>query len=89
MAWQIKWSKNAQKSFDKLDKNTQKIIRNYLVENIILSETNPRTVGKALTGTLKGLWRYRIGDYRVVCQIIDKEVTVLVVHLGHRKNVYK
>jgi len=50
---------------------------------------NPRSKGKALSGNLKGLWRYRVGDYRVICQIIDNEVVILVVELGHRKEIYR
>lgn len=50
---------------------------------------NPRSSGKALQGEFKGLWRYRIGDYRVICQIKDKELVILVIDLAHRKDIYK
>ena len=61
--------------------------RVYIKERIANSD-DPRSTGKPLHGELTGLWRYRIGNYRVICQIIDKEIVVLVVKVGHRKNVY-
>jgi mRNA interferase RelE/StbE len=50
---------------------------------------NPRLTGKALQGDLKGLWRYRVGDYRLIAQIKDAELLILVIELGHRKGIYK
>ncbi len=49
---------------------------------------NPRSTGKALQGNLSGYWRYRVGDYRVICQIHDAKLIILVIDLGHRKDVY-
>ena len=49
---------------------------------------NPRTTGKALTGKLSGLWRYRTGNYRLICQIRDQELVILVITIGHRKDIY-
>ncbi|MEC4578275.1 type II toxin-antitoxin system RelE family toxin [Streptococcus dysgalactiae] len=51
--------------------------------------SNPRQIGKALTGQYKGLWRYRIGNYRVVCDIIDNELVTIALEVGHRKDIYK
>ncbi len=51
--------------------------------------SNPRYIGKALTGQWKGLWRYRVGNYRVICDIIDNELIVLALEVGHRKEIYK
>lgn len=54
----------------------------------IAASENPRAKGKALTGSLAGLWRYRVGDYRIICRLDDAELTVLVLRIGHRSNVY-
>ena len=50
---------------------------------------NPRGIGKALKGNLSGYWRYRVGDYRIICQIQEAELIILVIELGHRKGVYR
>ena len=68
----------------KLDKNE----RERIIKKLTLLETNPQ-LGKPLTGPLAGLWSLRIGDYRVIYQIKDKELIILVLKIGHRKNVYK
>lgn len=54
----------------------------------LLNIDNPRSSGKALQGDLKGLWRYRVGDYRLITQIHDNELVILVIEIGHRKDVY-
>lgn len=87
MAWTIKVSKRADKQIRKLDKNTANIITKYLREISLLDD--PRTKGKALTGTLRGLWRYRIGDYRIICDVIDNELVILELEAEHRSKVYK
>jgi mRNA interferase RelE/StbE len=75
------------KDLKKLDQTAQKRILTYLKEKIATQE-NPRLFGKALKGNLKGLWRYRVGDYRLVCQILDAELIILVIKVGHRQNIY-
>lgn len=79
-------SKKADKQFRKLDKHTQKEIGKYIDE--LESLQNPRSRGKGLVGNLGGYWRYRVGDYRLICEIIDDELIILVLEVGHRKNVY-
>lgn len=86
MTWQIEFEKGARKEFLKLGYPTQKVIIGYLSEKV---RKNPRRYGKSLKGTLSGLWRYRIEDYRVVCRIQDAELTVVVVRVAHRSKVYK
>ena len=88
MVWKIEYLKSIQKGVRKIDRTSQKKIREYL-ENKVAKMENPRDIGKALKGEMKELWRYRIGDYRAICEIQDKSITVLVIHIGHRKNVYK
>ncbi|HEX4044143.1 MAG TPA: type II toxin-antitoxin system RelE/ParE family toxin [Gammaproteobacteria bacterium] len=87
MVWTIKVSEIAEKQIKKLDKAVAKRIVKYLKERVI-SQKNPRSLGKALLHDKTGLWRYRVDDYRIICQIKDHELTILVLQLGHRKNIY-
>jgi mRNA interferase RelE/StbE len=76
------------KQIKKLDKGRQKQIVEYLLTNIENSQ-NPRRFGKALVGNRKGLWRYRVGDFRIICDIQDDECIVLALETAHRKDVYR
>jgi len=87
LIWQVEWDDYARKELRKLDKQIQKHILQYMRERIATTE-DPRRFGKGLTYDKSGLWRYRVRDYRIVCQIYDDEETVLVTKIGHRKNVY-
>lgn len=84
--WTVNFSTKAAKLFDKLDKPIQRQIGAEIDK--ILASDNPRQSGKALTGELSGLWRYRAGDYRIVCEIQDKVLMILVVRVAHRKDIY-
>ena len=88
MVWKIEIAVDAKKDFRKLDRTVQQRIINYL-ENKVAAASNPRQFGQALQGPLKGFWRYRVGDYRIVCRIEDDRLVVLVVAVGHRKDVYQ
>ena len=88
MAWKVEISATAEKQIDKLDRPTQLAIRDYLRDRVLASG-NPRTLGKTLTGPLAGLWRYRVGDLRVLCQIRDEVLVVLVLRVAHRRDVYR
>lgn len=66
----------------------QKRIVSFLQDRIQAAE-NPRTSGKALQGNLSGLWRYRVGDYRLLCRVEDEELVVLVIEIGHRREIYR
>ncbi|KAF3886623.1 MULTISPECIES: type II toxin-antitoxin system RelE family toxin [Nostocales] len=85
--WTIEWDDNARKELRKLDYTVQEQILSYL-EKRIATEEDPRRFGEGLSADKVGLWRYRIGNYRVVCQIEDQKLVVLVVRVGHRRNVY-
>lgn len=85
--WQLKVLKRAEKTLVKLDKPTQKKIIKYFDE--IKKLKDPFKKAKALTGELVGLWRYRIGDYRIICQINNKIITILILDIGHHKEIYK
>lgn len=88
MRYKVKLSAKVQKQLRKLDKGTAALIVRYLYKNIDNTE-NPREKGKALVGNHAGQWRYRVGDYRVICEIIDDELVVMAVTLGHRREIYK
>lgn len=88
MAWRVEVTKTAQKSISKLDRKAQADIIRHLRERVQQAE-DPRQFGKALHGEKKGLWRYRVGDYRLICDIQDSRNNVLVLALGHRKEVYR
>lgn len=88
MAWQVRISETAQKDIRKLDRKVQSDIVRFLRERIE-NAADPRQTGKALKGDLGELWRYRLGDYRIICDIQDLVVTVLVLRVRHRKEVYR
>ncbi|MDP4584898.1 MAG: type II toxin-antitoxin system RelE/ParE family toxin [Verrucomicrobiales bacterium] len=87
MSWVYRFDERAVKELRKLGKQAQRDIISYLDERIAVDE-DPRRFGKGLRSDLAGLWRYRVGDYRIVCQILDGELIVLVVTVGHRRDVY-
>ena len=88
MPWRVEISRTAEKQITKLDRQTQTAIVRYFRERV-LEAKNPRQFGRPLKGEKKGLWRYRVGDYRVICDIQDAANTVLVLALGHRKHIYR
>ncbi|MEO7559581.1 MAG: type II toxin-antitoxin system RelE/ParE family toxin [Nitrosospira sp.] len=84
----IDYADTARSQLRKLDKQTARRILDYMDERIA-DLGNPRSTGKALTGPLGGLWRYRVGDCRVICEIQDNALRVLVVRVGNRREVYR
>lgn len=86
--YSLEFDNKAKKQLKKLDKPITKKILQWLHQNVDQS-TNPYEHGKALTGNLGGFWRYRVGDYRVICEIQDDKLVVLAVQIAHRKQVYK
>jgi mRNA interferase RelE/StbE len=87
LAWQIEVSAAASRQLAKLDRAAAKRITAFLRERIMGTE-DPRNNGKALVGTHAGLWRYRVGDYRLICDIQDGRLIVLVLEVGHHKDIY-
>lgn len=87
MAWTIEVSERALRSLRKMDKQIARRVRDELLE--IAKLEDPRSRGKALTGNLAGVWRYRIGDYRILCDIEDNRLVVIVIDVAHRREVYK
>ncbi len=88
MAWAIDYADTARNQLRKLDKQTARRIVDFMEERIS-ALANPRDSGKALTGPMSGLWRYRIGDCQVVCDVQDGALRVLVVQVGNRQNIYQ
>jgi mRNA interferase RelE/StbE len=88
LAWTIEYAETAKKQLRKLDKVTARRIVDFMDERVAPSN-DPRATGKALKGPLGDLWRYRVGDYRVICDIQDKRLTVLVLQVGNRREVYR
>ena len=75
------------KQLKKLDAAILKRVLDYLEQIELLD--NPRSRGKALTSNLSGLWRYRVGDYRILCRIRDDKLIITVIEIGHRSTVYR
>jgi mRNA interferase RelE/StbE len=88
LAWTIEYAETARKQLRKLDKQSARRIVDFMDERIA-SSRNPRELGKALKGPLGDLWRYRVGDYRVICDIHDGVLTILVLQIGNRREVYR
>lgn len=87
MGWKIRVSEEADKQFSKLDKGIAKQLVKYLKEKIETLD-DPRKAGKPLKGNLRGYWRYRWQDYRIICDLQDEELVILVLKLAHRKEAY-
>lgn len=89
MAWTIRYTDEALKSLNKLDYQLRKGVREYM-KNHIATLDSPHQMGHALVGNLSGSWVYTFRkDYRIICEIQNLEVTILVVEVGHRSDVYK
>jgi mRNA interferase RelE/StbE len=87
LAWTVEVSDFAERQLRKLDRTTQRRLLDWL-EDRIDGCKNPRHFGEALKGDLAGLWRYRVGDYRIICEIQDGRLLVLALAVGHRREVY-
>lgn len=86
MAWTIEFARSAEKELAKLDRQVVRRILRFLRDRV---SSDPRCVGEPLKGELSEFWRYRVGDYRLYAAIHDVRVTVLVVKVGHRRDVYR
>jgi mRNA interferase RelE/StbE len=83
----LRYSDRAIKQLTKLDVGVQRLILTWIASNLENCE-NPRIKGKSLTANRSGEWRYRVGDYRIICDIRDDELIILALSIGHRKNIY-
>jgi len=85
--WRVEFDPDAARELRKLGHEARRTIQNYLRERIATAN-DPRRLGHTLLGDLQGLWRYRVGDYRIVADIRDREILVMIITVGHRRNVY-
>ncbi|MCF0154551.1 MAG: type II toxin-antitoxin system RelE/ParE family toxin [Veillonella sp.] len=86
--YQVSFSESALKDLKKLDKSVSRVIKNWVIKNLV-DTPNPRLHGKALTGNLSGVWRYRGGDYRLFAEINDNNITIFIFEVAHCREIYK
>jgi mRNA interferase RelE/StbE len=88
LIWSVEWDERARKELRRLDRPAQQDILRYVRERLAGSQ-DPRRFGRTLRGAKQALWRYRIGAYRLICQIEDDRLIILVITVGHRRDVYR
>ncbi len=87
MVWTVEYTTAVERELSRFDRQIARRIRNYMRDRVATRD-NPREIGKALHGHWSGYWRYRVGDYRIICDIQDAALIVLVVEVGGRGDVY-
>ncbi len=87
MNYKVDYTKSAIKNLKALDKPVRSMVLNWIEKNLI-DCSNPRQHGKPLVGNHSGKWRYRIGDYRIIADILDDKIVILVLNVGHRREIY-
>lgn len=89
MIWRIEVSETAEKQLGKLDRPVAKRIRSFLRERVAVLD-DPRSIGEALKGSELGeFWKYRVGDWRLICEIRDKQILITILSLGNRREIYR
>jgi mRNA interferase RelE/StbE len=88
MAWTIEFDPDARRELEKLDKAVSGRILKFLRERVAALD-DPRRIGERLHGPLRQYWKYRVGDYRLICSLKDDKLVVLVLRIGHRREIYK
>ncbi len=88
MAWTIEFSDTAKRTLRKLDRQTSQRILNFLDQRVAPSD-DPRSLGQSLSGPLRRYWRYRVGDHRLICDLQDGRLVVLVLEIGNQRDVYR
>jgi len=88
MGYQVNYTHQAVKDLKKIDKYTRALIFGWIDKNLV-GCSNPRQHGKGLTANRSGQWRYCVGSYRLIADISEETVTILILTVGHRKNIYK
>nr|DAJ41525.1 MAG TPA: Cytotoxic translational repressor [Caudoviricetes sp.] len=87
MTWDVEYTEQAVKQLRKMDRYTRDLILSWVEKNLVGTE-DPRQHGKGLTANRSGQWRYRIGDYRLIADIQDEKIVILILNIGHRKDIY-
>ena len=88
MSYHVEFTETALKELKKMDRQTVRLILGWIRKNLEGCE-NPRQHGKGLTANRNGQWRYRVGDYRLLAEIQDDKIIILIVHIGHRSEIYR
>ena len=88
MKYSVEYTRTAVKQLKKMDKKIVALILTFVEDKLVACE-NPRSFGKALRGNLNDIWRYRVGDYRIIAKIEDELVIITIVEIGHRKDIYE
>ena len=88
MSFRVETTKRFDREFKKLDRYTQKMVKAWIEKHLVECD-DPRAYGKGLTADRSGQWRYRIGDYRLICLIEDEKLVILALTIGHRSEIYK
>jgi mRNA interferase RelE/StbE len=88
MSYRVETTARFDKEFKKLDRYTQKMVKAWVEKNLV-GCNDPRAHGKGLSANRSGQWRYRIGDYRLICKIEDEKLIILALTVGHRSDIYK
>jgi mRNA interferase RelE/StbE len=88
LAWTVEWDEQAIKDAQKLGHAERSRIGRFLRERVA-TDQDPRRMGKRLHGAKTGLWRYRVGDHRIICRVEDQRMVVLVLAVGHRSEIYE
>ena len=88
MSYSVRYDEKALKQLKKMDRSVQKLITSW-IEKYLIDTENPRLHGKGLSGDKSGYWRYRVGDYRILADIRDDEIIIIIVEIGHRREIYK
>ena len=87
MSWHIETTARFDREFKKLDRYTQRMVKAWIEKHLVDCD-DPRPHGKGLTANRSGQWRYRIGDYRMICLIEDEKLIILALSIGHRSSIY-
>lgn len=87
MSWRVETTARFDREFKKLDRYTQRMVKVWIEKNLVNCD-DPRAHGKGLTANRSGQWRYRIGDYRILCLLEDDKLVILALTIGHRSSVY-
>ncbi|MCD8118871.1 MAG: type II toxin-antitoxin system RelE/ParE family toxin [Lachnospiraceae bacterium] len=88
MSFTVETTSRFDREFKKLDRYTQRMLKSWIVRHLDGCE-DPRAFGKGLTANRSGQWRYRIGDYRLICEIEDEKLVILALTIGHRRDIYE
>lgn len=86
--YSVEYASQAVRELKKMDKSIQRVLLAWIEKNLVGCD-DPRNQGKALKANQKGVWRYRVGEYRILVEIDDDKIIIILLHIGHRKEIYK